>query len=83
MPWDTGEEAGGHFSQVLRYGTKEVQRQKELRVTFQATQTAGRQRRKVSQVRLARKVAGARSSNASVKNDHQRALVKHTDLAPT
>lgn len=81
MPWDTGEEAGGHFSQVLRYGTKEVQRQKELRVTFQATQTAGRQRRKVSQV--ARKMAGAKSSNASVKNDHQRALVKHTDLAPT
>lgn len=29
MPWDTGDEARGCFSQVWREGTKEFHRQKE------------------------------------------------------
>lgn len=62
MPWDTEEEAGGHFSQVLRNGAKEVQRRKLLRVPFQATQTAGRQRKRVTG--KAMEAAGARPSNA-------------------
>ena len=54
MPWDTGDEARGCFSQVWREGTKEFHRQKEQCVTSQAMRTAARQREKGSPVRRGR-----------------------------
>lgn len=75
------KESKGAFHPNIGEGTKEFHILKQQRVTFQAMQTAGRQRE--SPVKLRKVPQGQSSSNASAQNGHQRVLVQRTGLFPT